>query len=269
VQVNFLNPQPPTKPDTVQMTYDGMGRRVGITELHGTTTLTAKTFVWSGTQLCQERDSTGHTVAKQFFNQGEQIGGTNYYYPSDYLGSVRQMTDSSGAVHANYDYDIYGRQTKLSGDLDSDYGYAGLYAYKTLCLDLTWFRAYDPEKGRWLTRDPIGEILDDSGPPKLNGPNLYAYVSDNPLRFIDPLGLAGVPMYIPCLKTIGGDYVWPFVEGLNSGEADMLAKCPKIKKPVACHVCIADKCDVKSFPRTTAPPMMSPPLYNPKPAGCN
>jgi signal peptidase I len=37
VQVTFNNPQPTSKTDTVQMTYDGIGRRVAITELHGTT----------------------------------------------------------------------------------------------------------------------------------------------------------------------------------------------------------------------------------------
>lgn len=146
VQVNFLNPQPTAKPDTVQMAYDGIGRRISITELHGTTVLTAKTFVWCGKDLCQQRNVTGHTVTNQFFTFGEQINGTNYYYTTDSLGSVREMTDSSGVVHANYDYDIYGRQTKLSGDLDGDFGYTGFYEEKTLCLDLTWYRAYDPKR---------------------------------------------------------------------------------------------------------------------------
>jgi RHS repeat-associated protein len=180
VQVNFLNPQPTTKPDTVQMTYDGLGRRVAITELHGTTVINAYTYVWCGVNSCQERDVTGHTIGKQFFDQGEQINGTNYYFACDHLGSVREMTDSNGVVHANYDYDAYGRQTKLSGDLDSDFGYTGFYVEKTLCLDLTWFRAYDPEKGRWLSKDPAGEAV---------GYNLYQYVSNNAFDYIDKLGL--------------------------------------------------------------------------------
>jgi hypothetical protein len=39
---------------------------------------------------------------------------------------------------------------------------------------------YAPEQGRWLTRDPIGEE---------GGVNLYAYVGNAPVAFIDPLGL--------------------------------------------------------------------------------
>jgi RHS repeat-associated protein len=167
------------------MTYDGIGRMVSITELHGTTTITAKTFVWCNQYLCQTRDSTGHSVTNQFFTTGEQINGTNYYYTKDHLGNVREMTDSGGVVHASYDYDIFGRQTKISGDLDSDFGYTGFYVEKTICLDLTWFRAYDSEKGRWLSRDPMGEGI---------GPNLYNYVKNDVINIFDPLGLCGNPV---------------------------------------------------------------------------
>ena len=45
---------------------------------------------------------------------------------------------------------------------------------------LTWARPYDPDLGRWITRDPIGER---------GGINLYGYVNNNPINEIDPLGL--------------------------------------------------------------------------------
>jgi hypothetical protein len=41
--------------------------------------------------------------------------------------------------------------------------------------------AYDPNRGQWLSRDPIGEK---------GGLNLYAYVSNDPIDMIDPLGLS-------------------------------------------------------------------------------
>jgi len=197
IQVNFLNPQATNNPDTVQMTYDGRGKRVGITELHGTTVLTAKTFVWQDWSLAQERDVTGHTVTKQFFSFGEQINGTNYYVVRDHLGSIREMTDSNGTIHANYDYDIFGRQTKLSGDLNADFGYAHYYNYQTTCQYLTVFRVYDPEKGRWLSRDPLAEST---------GPNLYEYVDNYPIGLNDPFGLAAnyddLDYSLPCSKLI-------------------------------------------------------------------
>jgi RHS repeat-associated protein len=182
VQIDWINPQPVSVTDNIEMTYDGLGRRVSITEQHGLTVLTAKTFVWCKADLCQERDITGHTITKQFFALGEQINGTNYFYTRDHLGNVREMTDSSGNLHANYDYDTYGRQTKISGDMDSDFGYAHYYVNKTTSLNLTWFRVYDPDKGRWLSRDPLGEGI---------GPDLYAYVENDSFREVDEFGLCG------------------------------------------------------------------------------
>jgi RHS repeat-associated protein len=41
-------------------------------------------------------------------------------------------------------------------------------------------RFYHPKSAQWLTQDPIGEI---------DGPNLYAYVSNNPTCCIDRFGL--------------------------------------------------------------------------------
>jgi hypothetical protein len=51
---------------------------------------------------------------------------------------------------------------------------------RAVVLSLTMYRAYDPNLGRWLSRDPLGEVA---------GTNLYAYILNNPLRFIDILGL--------------------------------------------------------------------------------
>ncbi len=181
VQINFLGARPATMVDNIQMSYDGFGRRVSITEKHGNTVLSDKRFVWCGAELCQERDATGSTVTKQFFKLGERIGATNYYYTKDHLGNMREMTDSGGTVRARMEYDAYGRSTKLSGDMDADFGYTGFYVNKTTGLDLTWFRAYDPEKGRWLNRDPMGERIG----------NLYSMVWNNPLKWTDLLGLCG------------------------------------------------------------------------------
>lgn len=104
----------------------------------------------------------------------------NYFYTTDHLGSVRELTDTAKVIRARYDYDPCGRLTKVSGDLEANFGFTGFYRHATSGLDLTLYRAYDSEHGRWISRDPIGEN---------GGLNLYGYVGNNPLRYLDPLGL--------------------------------------------------------------------------------
>jgi RHS repeat-associated protein len=62
------------------------------------------------------------------------------------------------------------------------------------------FRKYDPSAGRWLSPDPAGwSAVDQAIPQSLNR---YAYVYNNPLRFIDPSGLKPIPC--PDGGTLGG-----------------------------------------------------------------
>ena len=49
---------------------------------------------------------------------------------------------------------------------------------------LTYYRAYSPNTGRWISRDPIFEA---------GGVNLYAYVGNSPIDRTDPLGLFFTP----------------------------------------------------------------------------
>jgi RHS repeat-associated protein len=163
--------------NVTEFVYNGLGQRVQE-KFNGTLT---KQWVWDGgAQPAEERDPSGN-VTKRFFGGGEQIGGINYYFATDHLGSIREMTDSSGTIRARYEYDPYGRQTKVSGDLEADFGFTGFYRHQSSGLNLTWFRAYDNELGRWTTRDPIEEH---------GGLNLYGYVGNNPISYIDPNGLA-------------------------------------------------------------------------------
>src|SRR5258705_10932475 len=71
------------------------------------------------------------------------VDRTNYFFTRDHLGSVREMTDGAGAIRARYDYDPYGRRTKVSGDLDADFGFTGHYVHAPSGLYMALFRAYD------------------------------------------------------------------------------------------------------------------------------
>jgi RHS repeat-associated protein len=119
-------------------------------------------------------------VTKQFFAWGQTISGTNYFYTRDHLGSVRDVTDSTGTVQAHYEYGMFGEVTQTVGTLASDFQYAGYYYHAPSGLNLTTYRAYSPSLGRWINRDPV-DFMD--------GGNVYAYANGNPISLNDPSGL--------------------------------------------------------------------------------
>jgi len=167
-----------------EFTYDGVGRRVRVVEKDNSIVTSDRRYVWCDASICEERDAAGSGVLRRFFTLGVQDGGAAYFYAKDHLGSIREVTDFTGAVRARYDYDPYGRTTKVSGDKDSFFGYSGLVQHQASGLELAQFRAYDPDTGRWLSNDPLG--FDD-------GTNLYAYVHANPIGFTDAQGLLSDP----------------------------------------------------------------------------
>jgi RHS repeat-associated protein len=136
-------------------------------------------FVWSGTQLCEYRNANG-SVQLQIFAQGQYQSSAAYFYMRDHLGSIREMTDAGGTVVARYDYDPWGRSTTVIGTNKPDFNFTGLYQHAKSGLDMAVYRFYDPDLGRWLSRDPIGEE---------DGANLYQYVHENPVNLFDLFGL--------------------------------------------------------------------------------
>ncbi len=150
----------------------------------------------------EELDGTG-TVTKKYFAQGEQriVSGTatNYFYTFDHLGSIREIIASDGStISARYSYDPYGRSTKVSGSIDCDFQFAGMYFHATSGLNLTKYRAYDSNLGRWISRDPLAESV---------GTNLYKYCADNPVNFVDPSGLDYVLSSVTTTAEVDGPSV--------------------------------------------------------------
>jgi RHS repeat-associated protein len=170
-----------------EFAYDGGGRLAYIRQLQDGAETSFRRLVWCGGRICEERDTSGAHVTKRFYSRGVRLetgpnAGT-YYYTRDHLGSIRELIDTNGNVRARYAYDPYGRRTKVSGDVDADFGHAGMFWASEAALAVTRFRTYDPQLGRWLSRDPLGDA------ERKQGPNLYAYVRNEPINQVDRSGL--------------------------------------------------------------------------------
>jgi len=168
-----------------EFAYDGLDRRVQIVEKNsGGSVTTTRKFVWDGLRIVEQRN-VGNAVVRNYYALGyrDVSGSANYYYTKEHLGSIREIVSGSGTLAARYDYDLYGKATKVAGSGDSDMLYTGHYYHVASGLFFAPYRAYDPELGRWISRDPLEEV---------GGINLYQYVSNNPVNAVDPSGLVDI-----------------------------------------------------------------------------
>jgi RHS repeat-associated protein len=185
-------------------TYDGLNRVAKIVEKTGATINSTRKFVWHGQEKLEFRDATD-AVTQRNFAQGQYVGTTAYFYTRDHLGSIREMFTGGGTVVARYDYDPYGRSTTVLGTTPTDFNFTGLYRHSKSNLDLAVYRAYDPDLGRWLSRDPLrnAELLPE-------GPNLDSYIANNPTRWTDSAGLTYYNLSFQAGLIAGINFGWIF-----------------------------------------------------------
>lgn len=190
-------------------TYNGLGQRVAIasTPAGGGSAVTTS-YVWcEGFGPCQARNATD-TPTREYLAEGEFVPGSPgqpYYYGIDQVGSVHRAFASPSSAPA-YDYDPYGNALQATAPL-TDFGYAGMFYNADSGLYLAQFRTYDPAVGRWLSRDPAGEVANSAA-------NLYVYTLDNPVSYSDPLGLITLQIGLTLNFQIG-----PFTAQFSAGFA--------------------------------------------------
>jgi RHS repeat-associated protein len=104
-----------------------------------------------------------------------------YYHSTDHEGSTDVITDSSGNIVWDGDYEAFGSVVRSNGTIRFDASYTG----KEFDTDtgLYYFNArwYDPTLGRFITEDPARD-----------GNNWFAYVGNNPMSRVDPNGLLDI-----------------------------------------------------------------------------
>ena len=164
------------------------------------------------TRVLYETDGNGNLLVRYIFDQNGRIvsmvrGGTTYFYHYNYRGDVVALTNSTGTVVAEYDYDAYGVPvaTGLEGTIENTIRYAGYRWDEETGLYYLNARYYAPEIGRFITRDAFHGFEDD--PASLNQ---YNYAHSNPVMFVDPSGYIAISAIIGGLIGLGvGAFLLP------------------------------------------------------------
>ncbi len=169
---------------TASYFYDGDGRRVK--KVVGTVTTV---FVYNvAGQLIAEYTTDPVPPAAG--------GGGTSYLTADHLGSTRVVTGSDGTVKARYDYLPFGEEIAAGiGNRSTFNGYSqadglrqkfGSYERDNETgLDFAQARYFSSIQGRFTSADDHLNDTRNSDPASWN---LYAYVRNNPLRYVDPTG---------------------------------------------------------------------------------
>jgi RHS repeat-associated protein len=170
--------------------YSGDGFLAEIRKHENSALVETVRIVRDGFLAIQDRDEN-NTVLREYtwgLNLGGGIGGLlnlkqggqDYAYLYDGKGNVAAVLDASQSVVAAYRYAPFGELLAKTGSLTQPFGFSTKRYDKQTGLIHYQYRPYAPEIGRWLTRDPLGET---------GGMNLYAFVGNNPVNWVDPWGL--------------------------------------------------------------------------------
>ena len=166
-------------PVPASFVYDGAGRRMRTT-INGMVT----DVLYDGVNSIQEVSRaaaasllTGLGIDEYFVRT--DTGGASVLL-TDALGSTVALTDPTGAVQTQYTYEPFGQATTTGPASSNLFQYTGrendgtgLYYYRA--------RYYHPQLQRFVSEDPIAFTASD--------PNLYVYVRNNPMFWLDPDGL--------------------------------------------------------------------------------
>ena len=155
---------------------------------------THKYFIYAGDQLAAIHfDEVDH--------RGDQSDYQTRYLHTDALGSVDLITDGAGGVVDKLSFDPSGQrrtatwrsvQQRLGqaslAPLLTNRGFTGHEHVDALGIIHMNGRIYDPELGRFLSADPTMQH-----PYSTQGQNRYAYVQNNPLKYVDMSGFGFFP----------------------------------------------------------------------------
>jgi len=180
---------------TAQYVYNALNQRVSVAIAGSGGYTNEFLFDYAGRITSTWQAATNSGNEGRIYWDGQPIAyraydGTTYFQHQDILGTERMRTNYAGAVAASFGSlpfgDGYSKNIGFTwADQDGDHFAQQQYDSESN-TDHAQFRQYSSTQGRWMSPDPYDGSYDPSDPQSLNR---YSYVGNNPLSYIDPLGL--------------------------------------------------------------------------------
>ncbi len=145
------------------------------------------------------------------YNQDLTVNSQDFNdFTNDFMnGAPRADINKDGSVNSTDWFDYLadfnnapaesGRGLLSTSALDNHLGFAGYFWDPNLRMYHVRNRVFDPYRGKWLQRDPIGYA---------GGLNVYQYCSGDPIGSIDPLGLRPDDNQPPSTKIDRGYHIF-------------------------------------------------------------
>lgn len=181
----------------MRIVYDGDGNRAAKTVGGVTTRYLVDTDSPTGYAQVVEEVVGGaavhtYTYGHDLISQRQLVGGNwaPSFYGYDGQGSVRYLTNATGAVTDTYDYDAFGNLVARTGATANDYLYRGEQFDADLGFYFLRARYYDQRRGRLLSQDGFDGFASD--PLSLHK---YLYANADPVNNSDPSGFSTIGDY--------------------------------------------------------------------------
>lgn len=189
----------------IECVYDYLNRRVEKSVYEGESLMSRKRFIYHGYLQIAELDATEvlesvepvlrktylwdplEPVATRILVMGvfDETGAyvEDLYYTHDALKNTTALFGIKAGRRALYEYGPYGSAVKMEGNAAelNPFRFSSEYADDELGLVYYNYRYYNPQNGRWISRDPADEQ---------SGWNLYIFVKNNTCLYSDTLGLS-------------------------------------------------------------------------------
>lgn len=143
-------------------------------------------------------------MTNPLFKRDGATGKVHYYYNS-HFGQPLKLFDKAGKITWAARSQAFGQTTVFVNETQNNLRFPGQYEDGETGLFYNHHRYYDPTTGLYIQEDPMGIAA---------GLNWYAYGFNNPLHWVDPLGLLCLPSWAKgALAGAAGGLIGGFVSG--------------------------------------------------------